>query len=308
MNETTTSTIKEISLTSETIVPTEIKHENTLYAEPITIWHGFPITNALITSWAVVAIIAILSISLRLKMKKVPGRLQHLFEIIVDGGLSIGDQVTGNRKITEKVFPVAISIFFFVLINNWFGLLPLGGFGIVEEGAFVPFVRSGTADINTTLALSIVSVVGANVFGILIIGIWKMFNKYVNVKALGTAVKKLRKEPTGIVVAPIQFFVGVIEVIGEVAKVASLSFRLFGNVFAGEVLLASMGALVAYVVPIPFMFLEVIVGIIQAFIFSMLTVVYFTIASQDHDHDEHDTEHHKVEDGVHGESDLVINN
>src|SRR6185436_10379623 len=80
-----------------------------------------------------------------------------------------------------------------------------------------------------------------------------------------------------------------IEIVGEFAKVASLSFRLFGNVFAGEVLLASMAALVAYVVPIPFLFLEILVGVIQALIFSILLVVYFTIGATDHDeHEEHE--------------------
>ncbi len=286
---------------------TEIKHESTLYAEQIAHVNNFSITNALLTSWFTVIIIIALSLAIRLNMKKIPGKLQHFFEIIIEGALSMGDQVTNNRKITEKVFPIAICIFFFVLINNWFGLLPLGGFGLVENNSFIPFVRSGTADINTTIALAVISVVGANIFGVLSLGVWKMFNKYVNLKALGGAVRKIRKDPTVLVVAPIQVFVGFIEIVGELAKVASLSFRLFGNVFAGEVLLASMSALIAYAVPIPFMFLEVIVGIIQAFIFAMLTVVYFTIASQDHDHDDHE-EHHKVEHDDHRESDLVVNN
>ena len=286
---------------------TEIKHESTLYAEQIAHVNNFSITNALLTSWFTVIIIIALSLAIRLNMKKIPGKLQHFFEIIIEGALSMGDQVTNNRKITEKVFPIAICIFFFVLINNWFGLLPLGGFGLVENNSFIPFVRSGTADINTTIALAVISVVGANIFGVLSLGVWKMFNKYVNLKALGGAVRKIRKDPTVLVVAPIQVFVGFIEIVGELAKVASLSFRLFGNVFAGEVLLASMSALIAYAVPIPFMFLEVIVGIIQAFIFAMLTVVYVTIASQDHDHDDHE-EHHKVEHDDHRESDLVVNN
>ena len=92
--------------------------------------------------------------------------------------------------------------------------------------------------------------------------------------------------------APIMFFVGVLELIGEFAKVASLSFRLFGNVFAGEVLLSAMAAILAYVLPVPFLFLEVFVGLIQALIFSILTLVYFTIAAQDHsEHEEHETEH-----------------
>jgi F-type H+-transporting ATPase subunit a len=104
-------------------------------------------------------------------------------------------------------------------------------------------------------------------------------------------VTKVRKEPTVLVVAPVTFFVGVLELIGEFAKIASLSFRLFGNVFAGEVLLLSMSALLAYGLPIPFLFLEIFVGVIQAFIFAILVLVYFTIASQDHDeHEEHHSE------------------
>jgi len=250
--------------------------------------HGFPITNSLITSWVAVLVIVLLSLALRAKMKKVPGKLQHFFEVVLEGGLNLADQVTGSRKITGKVFPIAISIFFFVLINNWLGILPLGALGVLHPAAggsydFVPFLRSGTADINTTMALAVVAVIGSNIFGILVIGIWKTFNKYVNLGALASIAKKVRKEPTVLLVAPVMFFVGLLELIGEVAKIASLSFRLFGNVFAGEVLLASMSVLLAYGLPIPFLFLEIMVGLIQALIFAMLTLVYFSIASQDHD-------------------------
>src|SRR3989344_4851247 len=267
-------------------------HEAALYAEPVAHFGSFPVTNALLTSWAVVAIIVIISLLLRLRLKQVPGKLQNIFELVVEGALSMCDQVTGSRKLSAKIFPIAISAFFFILINNWLGILPLGGVGIIEEGehglAFIPFLRGGTADINATIALAVMAVVGANIFGIFSIGIWKTFNKYVNLKALGGIFIKIRKEPTVIIVAPITLFVGLIEIIGEFAKVASLSFRLFGNVFAGEVLLASMAALVAYIVPIPFLFLEILVGVIQALIFSMLLVVYFTIGATDHDHEEHE--------------------
>lgn len=276
----------------------EISHEHTLFAEPILHIGTFPVTNALATSWATVIILIILSLALRSGLKKVPGKLQHLFEIIWDGGLSLADQVTNNRKKSEKIFPIAITIFFFVLINNWLGILPLGGFGIVEHNTFIPFLRSGTADVNGTVALALMAVIGANIFGIVSIGAWKMFNKYVNVKALVSIPGKIRKDPTVIIIAPITFFVGLLEIIGEMAKVASLSFRLFGNVFAGEVLLASMTALFAYAVPIPFLFLEILVGVIQALIFAMLTTVYFTIASDDHDsehaHDSHEEKIHEA--------------
>jgi F-type H+-transporting ATPase subunit a len=291
-------TMNEINQTTTKTAPVEIKHESTLYAEPIAYVHGWPITNSLITSWAAVLIIVALSVALRASMKKVPGKLQHFFELVLEGGLNLADQVTGNRKVTEKIFPLSISIFFFVLINNWLGLLPLGGFGLVQTGAegsvFVPFLRSGTADVNTTLMLAIVAVFGSNIFGAFAIGAWKTFNKYVNLKALAGIVTKVRKEPTILIVAPIMFFVGILELIGEAAKVASLSFRLFGNVFAGEVLLASMSAIIAYGLPVPFMFLEIIVGVIQALIISMLVLVYFTIAAQDHD--EHSEEGHPTHD------------
>ncbi|PIP69255.1 hypothetical protein COW91_00295 [Candidatus Nomurabacteria bacterium CG22_combo_CG10-13_8_21_14_all_32_8] len=279
------------------IESTEISHETTLFAEPIYHVKDFPITNALLTSWIAVIVIIILSFILRSKLKEVPSKIQNFFEIIVDGALSLCDQVTNSRALSIKIFPIAISVFFFILVNNWFGILPLGGFGLIEEGehglSFIPFLRGGTADINTTIALAIMAVLGANIFGVFSIGIWKTFNKYVNLKVIGQIGKKIRKEPTIIIVAPITFFVGLIEIVGEFAKIASLSFRLFGNVFAGEVLLVSMAALVGYIVPIPFLFLEILVGVIQALIFSILLVVYFTIASTDHD--EHEEEHHKEE-------------
>lgn len=274
----------------------QISHETTLFAEPIFHYKDFAITNALVTSWVTVILIIILSFILRSKLKEVPGKIQNLFEIIIEGALSLCDQVTNDRALSMKIFPIAISVFFFILVNNWFGILPLGGFGLIEKGehglSFIPFLRGGTADINTTIALAIMAVIGANIFGVFSIGIWKTFNKYVNLKVIGDIGKKIRKDPTVVIVAPITFFVGLIEIVGEFAKIASLSFRLFGNVFAGEVLLVSMAALVGYIVPIPFLFLEILVGVIQALIFSILLVVYFTIASTDHgEHDEHEQKH-----------------
>jgi F-type H+-transporting ATPase subunit a len=268
-----------------------MKENITLFAEPIFHFQNFAVTNALLTSWLAVFIIIILSLTLRFALREIPGKVQNIFEIIVDGALGLCDQVTNDRALSLKIFPIAISVFFFILLNNWLGLLPLGGFGIIEQGehglAFIPFLRGGTADINTTIALAVMAVLGANIFGVFSVGIWKTFNKYVNLKAIGGIFTKVWHEPTIVLVAPIMFFVGLIEIIGEFAKVASLSFRLFGNVFAGEVLLASMAALVAYLVPIPFIFLEILVGVIQALIFSILLVVYFTISASDHEEHEH---------------------
>lgn len=280
----------------------EISHESTLYAEPIAHFGSFTVTNALFTSWVVVFIILIISILVKISIKKIPKGIQNLFEILIEGAESLCDQVTNSRVITNKAFPVVFAVFLFVLINNWMGLLPLGGFGLIEMTehgkAFIPIIRSGTADVNGTLSLAVMSVLGANIFGIVTIGLWKTINKYVNVVALGSIFKKIVKDPSIILTAPVMFAIGLIEVVGEVSKIASLSFRLFGNVFAGEVLLASMGAILAYALPTPFMILEVLVGVIQAFIFAILTLVYYTISSMDHDHDE--SEEHSKEGEVSG--------
>ena len=201
----------------------------------------------------------------------------------------MADSVTGSRAKTKKIFPIVFALFMFILINNWLGLVPgIGSIGFTEvhdgHQVFVPFFRGGTADLNTTLALALFAVLGSNLFGFITVGVWKYTNKFINIKAFAEIPRKIRKEPTIIFVNPIKAFVGIIEIIGEVAKVASLSFRLFGNIFAGEVLLAAMAVIFAYILPIPFIFLEVIVGIIQALIFAMLTLVYFSIASTEEEH------------------------
>jgi len=301
---TSTPTITAIA------APLPVSHESTLFAEPI--FHigqpsgGLTVTNSLFTSWIVVGILIVISLAIRLTLKQIPKGIQNFFEFIIEGAESLADQVTGDRKITTKAFPIVFTVFLIVLINNWIGILPFGGFGLIEHSAagnsFIPFIRSGTADINGTLPLAILSVIGANLFGIISIGAWKTFNKYVNLKALGQIFTKIRKDPMIILTAPIMFAVGLLELVGEFAKVASLSFRLFGNVFAGEVLLAAMGAIMAYVLPTPFLLLEVFVGAIQAFIFAILTLVYYTIASQDHEHEEHDLE----EAEAHAEHELAL--
>lgn len=268
---------------------TETAHEVTIFAEPIAHVGGFTITNSLINSWMTVLIIAVLAFVIGKKIRRIPSGIQNAFEIIVEGALKLTDSVTGSRALSQKVFPFIFSIFLFILVNNWLGLIPgIGSIGFLEmhdgHEVFVPFFRGATADLNTTLALALFSVVASNIFGIIIVGAWKYFNKFINVRALVEVPMKIRKEPTTIFVNPIKFFVGLIEIIGEIAKVASLSFRLFGNVFAGEVLLSSMAVLFAFVLPIPFIFLEVVVGLIQALIFAMLTLVYFSVAAAADEH------------------------
>jgi len=267
----------------------EIIHENTLYAEPIAHVGSFAITNSLITSGFALVIIVILSLSIKKSIKKVPTGIQNVMEMIIEGFLGIFDGVTGSRKKSLKFAPVVLAFFFFILINNWLGIIPgVGSIGQIVnhdgEKLFVPYLRGATADLNTTLALATLGVVLSHIIGVITIGWWKYLNKFINIKAFLDIPGKIRKDPMIILVNPIKAFVGLIEVVGELAKVASLSFRLFGNVFAGEVLLASMSAILAYGIPIPFLFLEVLVGLIQALIFAMLILTYLTINTTAEEH------------------------
>lgn len=267
----------------------EIIHENTMFAEPISHIGKFPITNSLLNSWIVVFIILVISLVIRMNIRMIPGKVQSVLEMAVEGLLEIFDSVTGSRKKSLKFFPFVFTFFIFILLSNWMGMLPgVGSIGqvVAEHGekVFIPYFRGGTADLNTTLALAIIGVVASHILGTVSLGIWRHFNKFINIQTLVEIPRKIVKEPTILIVNPIKFFVGLLEIIGELAKVASLSFRLFGNIFAGEVLLASMSAILAFGLPIPFMFLEVIVGLIQAMIFMMLVLTYLTMSSTAEEH------------------------
>jgi F-type H+-transporting ATPase subunit a len=165
-----------------------------------------------------------------------------------------------------------------------------------------PILRPANADLNLTLAMALLTVVTSHLVGMLTVGFFAHWNKFI---ALGTIVKGFKKGGIDIVVGLVEAVVGVIELISEVAKVASLSLRLFGNIFAGEVLMTVMFSLVAYVVPLPFTFLELIVGVVQATVFSMLALVYLTILSEKpHGHEE---ENHGAGEDMHqGEYGVAI--
>ena len=281
--------VEPLSEKNQTETHAEVKHESPLYAESVFELGGFNVTNSFISSFLVVMIVVVFGVSLRGRIRLIPRGLQNILEMIIESLLDLFDTVTHSRQKTLLFAPLVLSLFFFILINNWLGLLPgVGTIGKIVsehgEAVFVPFFRGGTADLNTTLALAIIGVFMSHVLGVLAVGWWHYFNKFINLKAFLEIAGKIRKDPTIILVNPIKAFVGLIEIIGEMAKVASLSFRLFGNIFAGEVLLVSMSAIMAFVVPIPFMFLELIVGLIQAFIFAILILTYLSINTTKESH------------------------
>ena len=267
----------------------EISHEVTIFAEPIFEIGGFHITNSLLNTWLVVFAVIIFGLAFRRAIAVIPRKAQNILEMAIEELLKICDSATGSREKSLRFFPLVASFFVFILLNNWLGILPgIGSIGkiVSEHGekGFVPFFRGGTADLNTTLALAIVGVVATHLVGVTTVGIWRHLNKFINIQSIIDIPKKIAKDATILIVNPIKLFVGFLEIIGELAKVASLSFRLFGNIFAGEVLLASMAAILAFGIPIPFMFLEIVVGLIQALIFAMLILVYLTIHTSVEEH------------------------
>lgn len=244
--------------------------EVSLAAETVFHLGPIPVNNSVLTTWIVVVLLIVGATFLR-KAKTIPHGFQNLVESLFEGALGIMDSVTQDRKQSEKYFPFIFTFFIFILIGNWLGLVPgVGSIGFHElhEGKeiFVPLFRGPAADLNFTLALALISVVATQIIAIVALGFFKHLKKYVNFKD------------------PIMGFVGALEGMSEFAKILSFSFRLFGNVFAGEVLLIVIGLIIPYFVPIPFLFLELFVGFIQAFIFSMLTLVFLKVATAAHEH------------------------
>lgn len=236
-------------------------HEISIKAEHLFDVLGWPITNTIVLALAASVVLLVLGFDLKSRIQLIPGKLQGIFELIVEEVLSLMKNILGDEKLAEKYLPLIATIFLFILTSNWLGLLPLGS--IMYHHA--PMFRSPASDLNFTIALAIISVVAANLIGVVVIG-WKAhFGKFFTLKN------------------PVFTFVGLLEFISEFVKIVSFSFRLFGNVFAGEVLLVIIGFLVPYFVPLPFLVLELFVGMIQAFIFAMLTLVFIGMAVEHHE-------------------------
>jgi F-type H+-transporting ATPase subunit a len=250
--------------------------EISIVAEPLFHLGEFVITNSLL--WAfLVSGIGFLTVFFLLQPKKfqeVPSGFQNGVEAVFEGLLSFMESIVGDKELAKKFFPLVATIFLFVLFSNWSGLLPGAGIvGVhgVHNGheMLIPIIRSPSADLNMTAAIAIVAMCAVQFFGVAALGLRGYGSKFFIAPwkkpyIIGTAV-------------------GLLELIGEFAKILSFSFRLFGNIFAGEVLLLVMLYLVPYIVPLPFLMLEVFVGIVQAGVFSLLTLVFLKMATEAHE-------------------------
>ncbi len=237
-----------------------------LHPEYIFSIFGLAITNTFFTSVLVTTMLGVLGIFFYYKKRNNKGVVINALRIMVFELLKITDAVTQDRKLSKKILPLISTFFLFIVSANLLGLIPgfLGSFFISVPGGKISILRSPNSDLTTTLALALFSVLAIQFFSVSALGAKRYVRRFINFKS------------------PITFILGFFEMISESVKVLSFSFRLFGNVFAGEVLLLIVAFLIPYIIPLPFMILEVFVGAIQAFIFAMLTLTFIKTSTMRH--------------------------
>jgi F-type H+-transporting ATPase subunit a len=283
---------------------------------------GLPVTNSYLTSWVVTIVIIVVAFLGTRNMQLVPSGLQNIIEIIVETLYNLTESVSG-REWVGRFFIIPTTIFIYVLVSNWLGLIPgLAGIGLCvahpgeevhveeteahEETGFrlgstcdegeeiIPLFRSPSADLNYTLMLAVVTQIAAQVFGFMALGVGGYLGKFFVFEGIATAFKPDthgNKRSFGgmlgqLALGIIDLFVGLLECLSEFVKVIAFTFRLFGNIFAGEVMLIVLTFLVPVVLTIPFLGFEVFVGLVQAFIFFILSVAFYTVAVTSHEHEE----------------------
>ena len=260
-----------------------------LPAEVIFYLLGFPITNSIITAWLSIIILVGIFYAATRRVKLVPTRLQIMLESALGWLLNLCQEVAGEQN-GRRFFPVVATIFLFVITNAWLSLLP--GFGSIlitnAEGETVHLLRGANTDINLPLALALISFIFVEYWGIRSLGGRRYLRKFVNVgqffRSMGQLVRgRLRAGLSGMFNGVIDIFVGMLEALSELVRIISFTFRLFGNMTAGEILLLIVAFLVPWVLVLPFYGLELLVGFVQALIFSGLTLVFATIAVTHHE-------------------------
>ncbi len=227
---------------------------------------GFSITNTLFTSLLVTVILVVFSVIFYWRRESHENFIVNGVRVLISELLKLADMVTLDRRLSKKILPVIATFFLFIVTANLVALMPgfLGSFFVDTPAGRYSLLRSPNSDLNTTLALALVSVLSIQSFSLRALGIKRYLGRFFNFSN------------------PINFIMGLFETISEAVKILSFSFRLFGNIFAGEVLLLVTAFLIPYVIPVPFMILEVFVGVIQAFIFAVLTLTFIKTSTVRH--------------------------
>lgn len=245
---------------------------------PEVIFHigSVPITNSILTAWVTILVLTVIALFVHshLNLKK-PNKIQIVFEFIISFLYDMTESILG-KKLAKKLFPLLANFFFFILVGSLLGLLPgVGSIGVkgIEEGKeiLVPLFRAPTSDVNAALAMALITMVMVQLLGVRYLGILKYFQKFFNLSGKSMFERVLN------------FMTSILEGISELSKIISFTFRLFGNIFAGEVLISVITLLVPYVVPVPFIGFEMFVSFMQAFIFFALSTVFISLAIQSHE-------------------------
>ncbi len=259
-----------------------------LPAEPLIHVGNFVITNTLIASWFTMLVLLLLSIFLTRKMKLIPSRRQAMAEVIVEGLLNFVESVAG-KKHARMLFPGVATIFIYVISNAYLALLPFfGTIGIYHEHEFVAIFRAANTDINVPLSIALMSFFFVESWGMRAVGGFRYLGEFINLRQFLQGLKelftgKIKSAPMNIVFGFINMFVGVLEIFSHLTRMLSFTFRLFGNMTAGEILILVSCFLIPLIFTIPFYSLELLIGLIQALIFSGLTLVFGTIAVSPHE-------------------------
>jgi F-type H+-transporting ATPase subunit a len=268
---------------------------------------SFPITNTMITVWITVVLVALLTYFAFRRPKMVPTGLQKVMEYIYNALLDFCISVAGEKD-GRRFFPFVSTIFLFVIFNAYLGLLPffgdaffmethyyltVTGIGVSEEAREVALLRAANTDINVPLALALFAWISIEVFGLKAHGFIAYAKKFINTKRLGKGLKglfsgKAKSAISDILFGVIDLFVGFLEAISEFIRIVSFTFRLFGNMTAGEVLILIVAFLAPFMVGVFVYGLETLVGFVQALIFGGLTLVWMTTAvAKEHGEEEH---------------------
>jgi F-type H+-transporting ATPase subunit a len=224
---------------------------------------GFPITNTLLWSFVLSIFLILVFVIPARNLKMIPGKFQSFLEMLVEGAYEFVESIIGPGEKAKRVFPLVFTMFIFILLANLVVYIPgQAAISINKGGEFISIFRAVMSDYGMVLVLSLISVLVIQIVAIITAGPWKYLGKFINFSN------------------PLKFFLGIIDLIGEVAKIISLSFRLFGNIFAGEVLGMVMLFLFPFFVPLPFKFLGLLTAVVQAFVFAVLTLVFISMASE----------------------------
>jgi F-type H+-transporting ATPase subunit a len=234
--------------------------------------YGFRVTSTFLATFVVDAVIILIVVLVRRRLSPVPGRFQGAVEGVVDYLHTTTEQVAGSRA--DLIFPWVAVFFFYIALSNLVGLIPgFGTIGFHREGHFIPLFHVSTSDLNLTLALAVVSVIATNALAIRTTG-------------LATYLKRFFAPN------PLLLFVGLLEILQELTKFITFSFRLYGNISAGEMVLgtlSTLGRFSAFLIPVPFLALEMLVAVIQGLIFALLTMAFMTLMTEPHHKEEEHT-------------------